>query len=358
MSRPARIVLSGALVAALCGIGGCMQPERGFSGRAAELARQRTPAYAFLEEGPERAVLLARGVALVLAPVEGLCLTRGSFSASRSGAFAVIADCVTEAAVVSPVAEGSALDLPPSFPGLVTIAISGAPARREGGAEAQLAELESLLGAGEGLEMLGRNGDGGTVELVEMVRGDGASAALYVHVRDSHKGGLALLAPDFWRGFVEIRGRLVLVTVSGFRDRPIDEGEMMDLLRRQVARLRSVNAGPEPDVETLLAAAGAAPEDPGAQAVAEAPAVAGARGDAAAAGDGLRDLDGLEVVVVERGAGDEPERLQADQTSSDGGTAQAPEQAPPPPVRRFVAATTPTRPPGAVPFAPPRPKRG
>jgi hypothetical protein len=238
-------------------LSGCLQLEPGLSGRDAELSRtgSATPAEAapggafrIVEAGPARAVVSARGRRVTIAPVEGLCLAGDALDTSGAGAFAVIAECVAEGR-----AEGEAL--PPGFAGLVTVSVSGEPMFGEGGRERALRRLRDFLGTVPGLALLGRNGSGRTVEMVESRRiGD----SLYVHVHDRHQGELALLAPDFWRAFVEIEGRLVLVTVSGFRDRPLPEDEMLAVLAAQVARLREANGmAPEAAERALARGAGA-----------------------------------------------------------------------------------------------------
>ncbi|GMG83602.1 hypothetical protein LNKW23_28150 [Paralimibaculum aggregatum] len=230
-------------------LSGCLQLERGLSDRDDELERTRVP-YRFVETGPQRAIVRAGDALIAIEPVEGLCLTSGTFSASETGVFAVVADCVTEtAAAAAPGADR--VEVPPAFPGLVTVAISGDPAGGAGTGTAML-QLRNFLTGEKGLALLGRNGSGDTVEIVDVIEADGA---LFVHVHDTHEGGLALLSPEFWRGFMDIRGKLVLVTVSGFRDRPLDPEEMHAVLRAQVSRIKHDNANPLTVVDTLLAAA-------------------------------------------------------------------------------------------------------
>lgn len=275
-----------ALLAALL-LGGCLgvEVEPGVSARDGEIARQRAAAtgpFRVAETGPHRAVLMAEGRRVVLVPVDGLCLAEEAFDASADGAFAVIAECV--AAAAGPV-DGAAEDagqtvLPPSFAGLVTVSVAGEPMfADEDGRSAALRRLRDLLGTAPGLALLGRNGAGDSVEMLEARQiGD----ALYVHVRDVHDGGLALLAPEFWRGFVEINRRLVLVTVSGFRQRPLEGDDMLAVLAAQIARLREENGGPVFDAELELAAGFGAALRPGAR-------MAAARTDPSGGLDTLRE---------------------------------------------------------------------
>lgn len=349
-----RAVAAQMLVASLAssGLSGCLQLEPGLSGREAELARSRAAdaPFTFVETGPSRAVARAAGELIAIVPVEGLCLTSGAFSSSQSGVFAVVADCLTETAVTV-TDDGEGLELPPAFPGLVTVAISGDPATDAEG-RGDVVRLRRFLESEQGLALLGRNGSGETVEIVTIEEED---EALLVHVRDSHEGGLALLSPEFWRGFLDIRGRLVLVTVSGFRDRPLPAEEMHTVLRAQLVRIREDNVTPPvlspgaaADVRLVEAGTGAdigvdlGPDQAAEAEIAEAVAAAEAEG---AGASGLADLAEIAASTGPPGPG-------------------APERAPPP---IFRSAALAPRPPGdtgsrlapsTAPIAPSRPSAG
>lgn len=240
----ATVGLSLALV-----LGGCELAEPGLSGRDQELARRAgEQAFAVVEAGEERAVFAANGSRIVIEPPEGYCLDEDSVAVSERSAFVLVADCMEaqEAALAN-----GAETLPRAFPGILTVTVSGDEAL--GAGPAALASFESLLGAEAGAGLLGRGNGGGPGQVVAMNRVDGA---LYVLVDEATSGGGgSLLAPRFWRAFTEIGGRLVLVTVSGFSDRPLAEEEMLAFLAAQMAGLRRAN-GLEPGAdETRIAAA-------------------------------------------------------------------------------------------------------
>lgn len=291
--------LAGLAIAglALAGLTGCQTlGTTGESVLSAELERVRTAGtFQLLEVDSSEAHVTARGREVVLVPVSGLCLTAEGIDISESGVFAVIADCVTEQGL-SPAgtdADGDTVyRLPPLFPGLMTVSVSEGPLFEEGTGSAEgVRRLRAFLASEEGLALLGRNGSGETVELIESVpMGDG----VYVHVRDTHSGELALLAPAFWRAFVEINDRLVLVTVSGFRDRPLSDDTMLAVLAAQVTELRDANGLPLYVEEERLAGAAArylADRGPELE-VAEPVRVASATAEGEAHGEGER-LDGI-----------------------------------------------------------------
>lgn len=243
---------------------GCMELQQQFgaalatgageSAVDAELDRidHEGPAFNRLPKGPfavteahhARAVVVARGRPVAIEPVEGLCLAVDEMDTGSSGAFVVIADCITETAATADA-------LPPSFAGLLTVSISGEPMfPADTGRASALRELRDFLGSDAGRKLLGRDREGGAATLLEARQiGD----ALYVRVRDGQGGRLALLDPEFWRAFVEIEDRLLLVTVSGFQDRPMDPERMLGLLAAQVARLRSANGAAAFAAEESLA---------------------------------------------------------------------------------------------------------
>jgi len=184
---------------------------------------------------------------------------------------------------------------------------------------------------------------------VDIVATEAAEGALLVHVRDTHSGELALLSPDFWRGFLEIRGRLVLVTVSGFRDRPLTSEEMQTVLRAQLTQIRRDNAGPVTVSPEVVAASTAQPA-PGDDADVE-PEIR-----LAAAGTGQPAAP--ETIELELSA-----EARADAGPPGPG---APDRAPRPPLRRAAlgGAYSPARSVGSplaprrTPLAPPRPGQG
>ncbi|MEM7177558.1 MAG: hypothetical protein AAGD47_09675 [Pseudomonadota bacterium] len=244
-----RVVLSLGLLALVsaCGL------ERGESGLAAELARVKSKnGFAVLRQSSSMAEIAAQGRKIRIAPIDGLCLASEAFDVSSRGVFALIADCGGEARSVSVSAsDGSrTVDLPPSFPGVMTVSISGEYGVDLSGGADTLDELGTFLRTGNGKKLLGRGGAPETVEIVEMRRiGD----ALYVQVLDRGGDTLQVFSQTFWRAFLPINQRLVLTTISGFSARPIGSEEMLSFLALQVAEMRRVNGGPIYDDEVRVA---------------------------------------------------------------------------------------------------------
>jgi hypothetical protein len=226
-------------VLAVLALAACENP--GVGGRDAEFARQHgEKGFAVIEVTAERAVFAARGKRIVVEPPQGYCLDEGSVAVTRSAAFALIADCMQDHQEKlengSGAGRAAEITLPRVFPGILTVSVSGEPAYgREAGA---LDAFEELLGAEVGLKLLGRGNSPAPGGIIATRRIGGA---LYVLIEEPAAEDAPILAPRFWRAFININGRLVLVTVSSFSARPMAEDAMMGFLAQQMTRLRRAN---------------------------------------------------------------------------------------------------------------------
>ena len=231
-------LLAGVL--AVLALAACETP--GLSGRDAEFARVRSAkGFAVVEASAERAVFVARGQRIVVEPPQGYCLDEGSVAVTRKAAFALVADCMQDHQVKLENGSGAGrageIELPRVFPGILTISVSGEPAYGwETGAA--LDAFEEMLGTEAGLKLLGRGNSPAPGEIIATRRIGGA---LYVLIEDPAAADAPILAPRFWRAFMNTNGRLVLVTVSSFSDRPMAEDAMMGFLAQQMTQLRRAN---------------------------------------------------------------------------------------------------------------------
>ena len=269
-------LLAGAL--AVLALAGCETP--GESGLEAEIARQNYErGFAVIEASAERAVFSARGQRIVVEPPQGYCLDEGSVVVTRHAAFALVAECMQDrrAELENGAAAGRAveIELPRVFPGILTVSVSGEPAY---GSEAGAFDaFEEMLGTTAGLKLLGRSSRSapGTITATRRIGG-----ALYVLIEEPAAADAPILAPRFWRAFMNISGRLVMVTVSSFSDRPMAEDAMMGFLAQQMTRLRRANGlridAEEDEIARQMAASLATPEGHGGLTLirAAAPAVA------------------------------------------------------------------------------------
>lgn len=241
---------------ALTALAGC-QTTTGESGVDAELARlQVVKGYGVVSSAPHRAVFALKGERMVVEPPEGYCLDAKSVRVIRETAFVLVADCLedrrsevdAQAAASGGTAPVLAISLPRSFPGILTVSISGASAY--GQSPRALDEFEELVASESGRKLLGR---GNGIEPGKIIATRRIGGALYVLIEESRPDGVGLLAPRFWRAFHEIRQRLALVTVSSFSDRPVAEDAMLSFLARQMGRLRQANGMPVEPEEAEIA---------------------------------------------------------------------------------------------------------
>jgi hypothetical protein len=243
--------LAGALAAML--LGGCV--TSGQSSLQADVARRRgQTGFAVADASAERAVFVARGKQVVVEPPKGYCLDEDSIAAGRRSAFALVAECLhshqRKLANNAGNGESGEVELPRAFPGILTVSISGEPAY--GTEPGALDDFEALLETQAGQRLLGRGTSDGPGRIVATRRIGGA---LYVLVHEPGDEDELIMAPNFWRAFVDVNDRLVLVTVSSFVDRPMAEDAMMGFLAQQLDRLRRANGLARDREEQRIAAA-------------------------------------------------------------------------------------------------------
>lgn len=275
---------AGAALVALLALVGCVD-QQGFSARDAEWERLRqgdAAPFSIVAADQQRAVVAARGRQVAIQAAEGFCLARDSLEMSDRSAFALIGDCALETPAKG--TAGGRLQLAPGVPGIVTVSVSGDGGFvKDGKPDGTLQELDGFLRTAAGREMLGRGGDASTVTIRKSKT---IGKALYVLIEDTGVPLVPVLAPEFWRAFVDLNGRFSVITISGFRDRPLGEDRMLDLLVKQVDTLRLANAVPLNERRTYIADAS---EDGGRDDAGRGPVQA------------LSDLEpeGIEIVVAE-----------------------------------------------------------
>ncbi|MFK7941960.1 MAG: hypothetical protein AB8B85_03465 [Paracoccaceae bacterium] len=246
----ARLCLIGGMLIGVQSLAGCDLPlDPGFSGVSAEQARLRADGYYVVSVGEDRAVVSAKGRQVAIKPAKGFCVASDSVEASRLSAFALIADCALDKAPdKSKRGARGELKLPRGVPGIITISVSGNPQLEEADS---LEGMEAFLRTSDGLKLLGRGTDPFAVKVKEIRQiGDG----IYVLVEDAGEGVLPVLSKRFWRGFVQVNERMAVVTVSGFRARPLGNDKMLQYLVDQVQTLTVANATPINEPQQVLVA--------------------------------------------------------------------------------------------------------
>ena len=237
-----RFGLTASLLIGLQAVSACEMQfplETGFSGVRAERDRQRQQPYHVVALSDDRAVISAKGRQVAIEPASGFCLAKNSVETSTRSAFALIGDCALDKAPdKSKRSTQGELQLPKSIPGIITVSVSGNPQLDNSGG---LEGLEEFFKTTAGRKLLGRGDDPSAVEVKETRQIDDS---IYVLVEDGGAGVLPVLSKRFWRGFVQVNDRLAVVTVSGFRARPLGKERMLKYLVDQVQTLSVANAEP------------------------------------------------------------------------------------------------------------------
>ncbi|MEL6768388.1 MAG: hypothetical protein AAFP17_14495 [Pseudomonadota bacterium] len=217
-------------------LSGCMVSP-GAPTLEAELTRVRDgAAFRVISVSPQEAVIDARGRPVVVSPGPGSCINPDTLDLADNAAFMLLTDCALELGAsngqASATRAGERLHLDRGFPGLVTVSVSG-------DARGTLESLERFVASDAGKVRLARGSDGGGVEIAEMREIDDA---LFVLAR-SIEQTVPILSNEFWRAFVEVNERLVLVTVSAFQANELEKEAMFTEALGQVEALRAGNNG-------------------------------------------------------------------------------------------------------------------
>ncbi|MEM9784027.1 MAG: hypothetical protein AAF899_16330 [Pseudomonadota bacterium] len=184
--------------------------------------------FTLLSSAPKRAVIRAAGRRVAVTPAAGACVSDDAIDISAGSAFLLLTDCVLVAADpsagIDPV--GDSLGQEP-FAGLVTISVAAGP-------RGSVESLQRFVESAEGRRRLARGAGDDEIEIANIARlGD----ALYVHAISSGNGAVPLLSRDFWRGFLDLNGRMAVLTVSGFQASGLGPEALFAEARRQARAL-------------------------------------------------------------------------------------------------------------------------
>lgn len=180
------------VVAALClafALAGCMEGGGGLS----------------LGPAPDTTATVARGAITVQGP-RGFCVDKRATRDTDDGGFVLLADC----AAVSRRADAPR----PRYPALLTATV--APAEFQ--AEAQIAALERFFQSPEGRAALARDGNPGSIDLVDSAR---KGEMLILHAHDRSAEALPGLERDQWRAIFALEDHIVSASVSALEARPL-----------------------------------------------------------------------------------------------------------------------------------------
>ena len=190
---------------------------------------------------PDRIVVASKNI--VIAGPPGYCVDRSATRDGADGVFVLLGSCAS--------IENNARAAAPRIPGVLTASVSKASSAD---ISASLDELQAFFTSTAGRAALARDGQAGSVRILATKRKNGA---FYLHMSDESEIRVASLAPDYWRGLFDVRGRIVTVTVTGFKDRPMSKAVGFATLDMFVTRIKResqallVDLNPGADVDGL-----------------------------------------------------------------------------------------------------------
>lgn len=206
ISETARIA---ALAGALAALGGCATSLGG---------------------PPDSVTLPVAGRSVTVAGPPGFCIDAQSTTTGAPGAFVLLADCA--------LLGGTPIDTPP-VGAVLTASVASAPAGEGDAPTLTLVRLARYLETPTGRALLGRSGEGVRV-LASRNRGE----VLYLFVEDRGPQPVAGIDPRFWRAFLDIEDRLVVLSLLAFEDGGIDPQQALDLVVRFADATGRANAAP------------------------------------------------------------------------------------------------------------------
>ena len=164
--------------------------------------------------------------AIVIGGPPGYCIDRSASRVRGDSAFVLLASCAS--ITQNPEADA------PLAPGLLTASVE----RRSGNApptEAALAQLQDYVASPAGRAALARDGQTASVEIHGTILSDGV---LYIHLTDGSANATPGLDETYWRGFFDLNGRLVTISVVGFESIPMPADSGLATMRAFSDRIR------------------------------------------------------------------------------------------------------------------------
>jgi hypothetical protein len=155
---------------------------------------------------PSRARVTVAGRPVVVAAPPGFCIDAPSTTMTTAGAFVLMSDCTL-------LGQRGAGDRTPVGAALTASVSSGGLGGEGDDEAATLEDLQSFLDTADGRALVGRSGRADRVRILSRQLQDDV---LYVLVEDRGQQPIAGIDPRFWRAFLEVNGRMTVLSVIGF----------------------------------------------------------------------------------------------------------------------------------------------
>jgi hypothetical protein len=177
---------------------------------------------------PAEAVVTSDQI-VVIGP-SGLCVDETATRSENDTAFVLLGNC----AAIS----NSRRAAQPELPVVLTAAISEAS---DGGSIAEsLADLDPYFRSEEGLALLSRTQDAGSVNVIEtLVEED----QFLIHASDTSTGAMEGVAQDYWRAYFDLDRRIATLSVFALDGETVTREDSLNALRAFSRTVRLANAG-------------------------------------------------------------------------------------------------------------------
>jgi len=178
--------------------------------------------------GPDRALVTVGENRVMVAAPEGFCVDPDSHRILGDGVFLLLTDCVQGAATSSD-APRAAMTVHLSQDALFL--------PREDRLDT-LERLGAFLQSKDGRQILSRDGTAVDVTTdATAIRND----ALFIYVTDEGGARIPGASKSYWRGFTQVSGGLVSLTVYGFDSRPLSKNKGLSFANALVVSLAQAN---------------------------------------------------------------------------------------------------------------------
>lgn len=166
--------------------------------------------------------VIVDGQKVIVTGAAGYCINARQSRYTQSGAFVVLAPCDNPAG-------------PPPPKGLVIVNVSAAQALQDA---LDSDTMDGFFQSEEGLRALSARGRAEDVEILGTMVEDGMYV---VHSRDASGPVIPDTSAEQWRMFLNVRDRLVSVSVINFTDAPMTDGQVFILMEAIATAIRARN---------------------------------------------------------------------------------------------------------------------
>ena len=180
---------------------------------------------------PKAVSVTAGDTPIVIAAPDGFCVDRATIDENSQGTFMFLSDCRV-------ISEGGATARLP-ISAILTASISPTGlAGSEQGMEPALTSLKGFLSSPLGLFTLSKSNMDGATRILSAKQSD---VALYLLVQDTAFTGEAGASNRYWRAFIEVNGRLVALSVTGYAKGDTGEERSLRIIRAFVEAIVIAN---------------------------------------------------------------------------------------------------------------------